>query len=195
MTDATTTTLAVTTSWDFFGSTATLTLTVAAATFGVGTPTGSVDFYDNYNGVTTYLGTEALGTSGTATLTTPPLYAGTHDFTAVYSGDGTFVQSTSPRLRLPLTGRQWGPYTIRRHTTSVAEGTQYSLDLPTTAGGYSITGWSFNWGDGTGWTCDGKRLTHTFARRATIRLRPSRSTRKATAITRRSPPARALRWT
>ena len=92
MTDATTTTLAVTPASPTFGESVQLTATVAAAVPATGIPTGTVEFYD---------GTIDLG-PGTfapntlmATLTTPLLTAGSHSFTAVYSGDGTFDQSTS----------------------------------------------------------------------------------------------------
>ncbi len=191
LTDATATSLSVSNSSLGFGNTVTLTATVAADTPGVGTPSGTVEFYDNVNGETIDLGPGTLDDTGTAMLTTPPLPAGTHDFTAVYSGDDTFVPSTSAAASATV-GAATGTVYLSADSTSVAEGTQYSLDLPTIAGGYSITGWSFNWGDGTGWTT---QTTHTFGARATIRLRPSRSTRKATATTRRSPPARPLRST
>jgi hypothetical protein len=67
---------------------------VAPAT-GTGTPTGSVDFKASINGTTTDLGTATLDSSGTATLNTTKLTAGTDSITATYSGDTTYASSTS----------------------------------------------------------------------------------------------------
>ena len=144
LTDATATSLSVSNSSLGFGNTVTLAATVAADTPGVGTPSGTVEFYDNVNGETIDFGPGTLDDTGTAMLTTPPLPAGTHDFTAVYSGDDTFVPSTSAAASATV-GAATGTVYLSADSTSVAEGTQYSLDLPTIAGGYSITGWSFNW--------------------------------------------------
>ena len=68
------------------------------------TPTGSVTFYDGE----TALGTAPLSTNGTAVVTlsttgnaafsTNSLAAGTHIITAAYSGDSTFMSSTSAPL-------------------------------------------------------------------------------------------------
>jgi len=63
---------------------------VATVTTSVATPTGSVGFYDG----TTLLGTETL-TQGQAAYTTAGLATGSHSITAVYSGDGNFLSSTS----------------------------------------------------------------------------------------------------
>ena len=67
-----------------------LTATVSAA---VGTPTGSVSFYDG----TTLLASGTLA-SGAATHTTSSLAAGVHSITAVYSGDSNFTSVTSSAL-------------------------------------------------------------------------------------------------
>ncbi|MFI1494180.1 beta strand repeat-containing protein, partial [Streptomyces griseofuscus] len=74
-----------------FGEAKTLIATVAAVPPGVGTPTGTVDFFDG----ATLIGTSTL-TGGTATLTTSALGVGTHSLTAVYSGDTDFAGSASP---------------------------------------------------------------------------------------------------
>lgn len=60
-----------------------------SATVSAGT--GTVNFMDG----TTSLGTGTV-TTGSASLTLPSLAAGTHSFTAVYSGDTTHDTSTSP---------------------------------------------------------------------------------------------------
>src|SRR5262249_38209134 len=54
------------------------------------TATGTVQFFDG----STSLGTAAVG-SGTASLSTSSFAAGSHAVTAVYSGDGNFLTSTS----------------------------------------------------------------------------------------------------
>jgi YVTN family beta-propeller protein len=58
------------------------------------TPTGTVRFYDG----TTLLGTRTLNAAGTTTLTISNLNAGTHQITAVYSGDTDCEAATSPPL-------------------------------------------------------------------------------------------------
>jgi hypothetical protein len=73
------------------GQAVTFTATVTAAS---GTPTGTVQFFDD----ATPLGTVPLGPGGQAQLTTSSLTAGSHPITAAYSGDGNFLGSTSPAL-------------------------------------------------------------------------------------------------
>jgi hypothetical protein len=75
-----------------FGSAVTFTATVKPAT-GSGTPTGTVTFNDGAS----VLGTGTLS-AGSATLTTSGLGAGAHSITAVYGGDTSFANSTSPGL-------------------------------------------------------------------------------------------------
>jgi hypothetical protein len=67
-----------------------VTFTAAVTSSGTGTPTGTVTFK---NGGTT-LGSIAL-TSAVAKFTTATLTTGTHSITAAYSGDATFLPSTS----------------------------------------------------------------------------------------------------
>jgi DNA-binding beta-propeller fold protein YncE len=62
----------------------------ATVSSSVGTPTGTVSFYDG----TTLLGPVAL-VSGVATYTTSALATGAHSITAVYSGDSNFSTETS----------------------------------------------------------------------------------------------------
>ena len=62
----------------------------AAIASAIGTPTGSVSFFDG----TTLLGAGNL-LNGSATFTTASLAAGTHAVTAVYSGDANFASITS----------------------------------------------------------------------------------------------------
>jgi hypothetical protein len=74
-----------------FGQNVTFSATVTASAPGVGTPTGSVAFFD---GVTN-IGSGTLDGSGVATLATGSLSVATHAITAQYAGDGSFATSTS----------------------------------------------------------------------------------------------------
>ena len=68
-----------------------ITLT-ATITSGITTePTGTVTFVDG----TVAIGTSSLNGRGVATFSTSNLSLGTHELTAVYSGDGNFAGSTS----------------------------------------------------------------------------------------------------
>src|SRR5581483_11590634 len=58
---------------------------------GIGTPTGTLAFFDG----ATQIGTGTLNGSAVATFTTTSLVVGSHSITAVYSGDGNFLTSTS----------------------------------------------------------------------------------------------------
>lgn len=77
-----------------FGQNVTLTATVGVAAPGVGSPSGTVTFYDG----TTVLGTGALTAAGTVTVGTADLPVGDHSITAVYGGDGNFASSTAPAI-------------------------------------------------------------------------------------------------
>ena len=112
--DVTTTQLAVGNPSPSFGDSVTLTATVTAT----GTPGGTVEFYDG----TMDLGPGTLALNGSydqATLNTPPLTFGTHSFTAIYGGDGTFDQSTSTPATASVGSSVHGPLTI---TASEAQG-------------------------------------------------------------------------
>jgi len=62
--------------------------------------TGTITFYDTFDGTTTALITLVIGQSGT----TPSLTAvGTHVITAVYSGDGNYNGSTSAPVTVVVT--------------------------------------------------------------------------------------------
>jgi beta-glucanase (GH16 family) len=74
-----------------FGQTVTFTATVSAVAPGAGTPTGTVQFKDGTNN----LGSAATLIGGTATFGTSSLSVGTHNITAVYTGDANFTGSTS----------------------------------------------------------------------------------------------------
>ena len=99
---ANTTTTAVASSANptVFGQPVTLTATVS--TTGVGTPTGSVEFFDG----ATSLGTVALNASGAATLTTSNLAIGTRTITARYAGATAACAGSFSASNGALTGGQ-----------------------------------------------------------------------------------------
>ncbi len=99
----TTTTLGTNLTTALVGTNVILTATVTASSSSLLViPTGSVTFYDTYNGVVTTLGTAALVAAGPyasmATLTTTGLQGGTHNIFSIYTGDGNFAPSTGATL-------------------------------------------------------------------------------------------------
>ncbi len=79
-----------------FGQNVTFTATVAAVLPGAGTPTGTVDFQD---GGVSLAGCGAVTlAAASATCSTNQLSVGTHNMTAVYSGDANFNADTSSAL-------------------------------------------------------------------------------------------------
>ena len=74
-------------------ATVVFTATIAVASPGAGTPTGSVSFYDG----ATLLATKPMA-AATATYATSTLSVATHSITVRYSGDANFTASTSPVL-------------------------------------------------------------------------------------------------
>ena len=80
---------------------------VAGGPLATTAPTGSVSFYDTYNGVVSSLGTAKLVSQGAntsiATLNATALSTGTHSVYAVYLGDTIYLGSTSPAIMLGLT--------------------------------------------------------------------------------------------
>ena len=76
-----------------YGLPVTFTATVAGVPSG--NPTGTVDFFDNFGGVNSSLGTGTI-TNGVAVYTTSsPLAIGKHLITATYSGDTNFGGCTT----------------------------------------------------------------------------------------------------
>ena len=74
-----------------FGQSVSFTATVTGAT---GTPTGTVDFFDDST-ILSGCDQVSLGESGAATCTTAALAAGTHPISASYNGYGDYIASTS----------------------------------------------------------------------------------------------------
>ncbi len=88
---ATTTILVSSSNPSVYGQAVTFTATVAS---GLGTPSGSVNFFDG----ATSLGSTTLGSTGMTSLTTSSLGAGTHSITVSYSPTGGFLPSASSVL-------------------------------------------------------------------------------------------------
>ena len=86
----TTATLTSSTNPTVFGQAVVFTATVAAASPGVGTPSGTVTFKDG----ATALSTNTLS-GGQVNYTNSTLAPGSHSLTAVYNGDGNFNTNTS----------------------------------------------------------------------------------------------------
>ena len=78
--------------------------TTVANTVG---PTGTIAFYDTFNGSITKIGTGTLTPNGPnqsiANFSTTGLLAGTHSIYAIYSGDTNFTTVTSSTLPISLT--------------------------------------------------------------------------------------------
>ena len=74
-----------------------VTLTAAVAGDYLGTPSGTVDFYDGGN----FLGNASL-LDGTATFTTSAVAAGSRNLTAVYEGDDLHLASTSATVNVSV---------------------------------------------------------------------------------------------
>ena len=90
--DASTTTATVSSTNGAVGQTVTVIAHVTANAPGSGTPTGNVDFYDTSTSMD--LGKLTLS-GGSATLSTTMLSAGSHSITVKYSGDTSFLSSST----------------------------------------------------------------------------------------------------
>ncbi len=80
---------------------------IAGGPLATTAPTGSVSFYDTYEGVVSLLGLAKLVSQGAntsiATLIATGLSTGAHKVYAVYLGDTIYMGSTSPAITLGLT--------------------------------------------------------------------------------------------
>ena len=125
----TTTTLALSGATANQGASVNLTATVASS---AGMPTGSVEFMDG----TTMLGTVNLS-GDAASFSTTALPAGTDSITAVYSGDGNFVASTSTAMAVVVTAPDFS-LAASPTSLSIADGATGTAKIAmTTVGGYS----------------------------------------------------------
>jgi hypothetical protein len=76
------------------GATVTFTATVTAQTAGIGTPTGTVTFYDGVITPGNSIGDATLNAGGVATFVTSSLTGGTHSISLAYNGDINFGTTT-----------------------------------------------------------------------------------------------------
>jgi Bacterial Ig-like domain (group 3) len=90
-----TTTIASSMASSTYGQSVTFTATV---TSGLGTPAGSVSFFDG----ATLIGTASLNGSGQAALSISTLGVGSHSIKATYAGNGQFIGSTSGTVALTV---------------------------------------------------------------------------------------------
>jgi hypothetical protein len=98
-----------------YGQPITLTATVTRTVRGVTTvPTGTITFKD---GVTT-LGSASVDGSGQASLVVATLSAGDHQLSVVYSGDSSFLSSTSNSITQTVTQTGAADYTLSASPTS-----------------------------------------------------------------------------
>lgn len=118
------TTLAASSQSPIFGTSLTLTATVASTTSG--TPTGTISFY---NGATLLNTTPATLTGGVATLALTTLPVGAQSITAVYSGSTNFLASTSSAVT---------PAVLSPDFTIAASPSAQSV-LPTQSVNYTVT--------------------------------------------------------
>ncbi len=103
----------------------TLTATVTVVSPGVGTPTGTIQFFNG----TTSLGAPATITAGVATLVTTSLPAGTNTITADYVSDGNFAASTSSPLPLPVAAAATSTTTVTASTNSPVFGQDVTFTM------------------------------------------------------------------
>jgi uncharacterized repeat protein (TIGR01451 family) len=109
-----------------FGQGVTFTATVAVSTPGAGTPSGTVSF--RADGAAIGTGTIA---GGVASFTTSSLAVPSHAITAVYSGDGSFLTSTSSTLT-QVVNKAWVSVALSPLTSTVF-GQSVSFSVSVTA--------------------------------------------------------------
>ena len=122
-TTATTTTLNASANPVVAGQTETFTTAVTSATGGI--PTGTVSFKDG----SAVIGTGTLNAQGIATFSSTTLAVGTHIITAVYSGDGNYLASTSATVTVVV---QLAPTTTSLATSANPSLVGQSLTLTAT---------------------------------------------------------------
>jgi hypothetical protein len=111
-----------------------VTATSVDGTTNPGIPTGSVTFYDKFNGQTTALATVALTSTGpntsVAQYATTGQFAGTHVVYAVFAGSTSFATSKSSNITVQLTDYA---VTFAPPSTSVTSGSVATATATVTA--------------------------------------------------------------
>jgi hypothetical protein len=114
------------------GHPVTITAAVTAAAPGAGKPTGTVTFMDG----NTPLGSAIpLNVGGIATLSSSTLSVGTHNITAVYSGDADFTTSTSTVLVQGVTAGSLTPSTTTLTSSAATATAGQPITLTATVAG------------------------------------------------------------
>lgn len=142
-TTPTTTALGSDTSNSVLGNAVTFTATVAHAT-GATAPTGTVTFDD---GVVS-IGSTAVDAQGTATLQTSGLGVGSHNVTAIYSGDSTYAASTSTAVAVAVRGPTTLALATSAANSTVGTNVTFTATL-TTTGSQSVPTGQVTYKDGT----------------------------------------------
>ncbi len=124
---ATSTALNVTPVNPLAGQPVTLTVAVEASGSGSGTPSGSVTFSDG----TTSLGTATLANGGKATFVLQSLAVGSHSLAAAYSGNGSFLPSTSIPDVLTVPNPDFS-LSLQQTSAQIAAGQQFTTHLTLT---------------------------------------------------------------
>jgi hypothetical protein len=123
------------------GDSVLLTATVASATAGGATPTGTVSFYQRS---TELLGTVQLQSDGQASLTVTSLDLGTDPITAVYGGEPAYPSSTSAQLTMTVLSTPNVGATVQTTVTPITvmgnPVTVITTVVPTTLGNPTPTG-------------------------------------------------------
>jgi hypothetical protein len=120
-----------------FGQPVTFTATVSSP---AGIPTGAVQFQDGAGGAN--LGAPIALSGGVATLTTSSLSVGTHNITAVYSGDSNFSGSASPALAQVVQGTDIA-VTLKHHPHVAVDGGRLTFVARVTNNGPETASVSF----------------------------------------------------
>jgi hypothetical protein len=158
------------------GVTVTFTATVTAIAPASGTRTGTITFEDSGVAIAG-CAAQILGLAGTATCATNALVAGMHTITAVYSGDGNFVTSTSAPLTQTVVSTTTTTVTSSANPSVFGQSIQYTA---TVAGGPTVTG-TITFRDG-GANIAGCVAVPMTAGSATCTVSPAVGSRKITAV-------------
>jgi hypothetical protein len=105
-----------------------LTFTATVTSSIGGTPTGSINFFDSGK----QIGSGTLNAAGVATYATATLTAGSHTITGTYSGDSTYVASTSPAVVVVVTAPDFKIVSSSLSPSSVAPGSSASSTVTIT---------------------------------------------------------------
>jgi hypothetical protein len=151
------------------GQAVTFSATVAATAGEIGTPTGTVSFYETGTGAScpagTLIGTGSLSSSGTAS--SPPVTlsdnCSPYSITATYGGDGNFSGSSATALAQTVepTGQDYATTITASSSAStslVNNAVTFTATVSSAGNGSPSTGSVSFCEDGTGLSCTGGRL-------------------------------------